>query len=152
MKTIQVKGETYQIARLTPWDAFHVMRRVSPALVGIGPQILGMANAESEEQRAFQFLQAAFGESGFRFAQILSALPDSDLDYAATVCLGVVKIQQGPAWAPVVAAGYGKPQPMFPHLKLPVLLRLVTEVLKEELSDFLDASRSSEPGQTTPAT
>lgn len=152
MKTVTFNDSTFQIGRLTPWDAFHVMRRISPALVGIGPQILGLANAESDEQRALQFLEAAFGPGGIRFAQILSSMPDSDLDYAASVCLSAVRIQQGPAWAPVIAAGTQRPQPMFPHLKLPTLLRLVTEVLKEELTDFLAVGRSSGAGSTSPTT
>lgn len=149
VKTLVIGEHTYRVDRLTPWDAFHVMRRISPALVGIGPQILGLASAETEEQRALQFMQAVFGEGGIRFAQMLSAMPDGDLDYAAMKCLRAVTISQGPAWAAVVAGGSDKPQMMFPHMKLPVILRLITEVLKEELTDFLAVGRSSETGPTS---
>lgn len=152
MKTLEFQGQTYRIERMTPWESFHVMRRLSPALVGIGPQILGLAMADSEETRATQFIQAVFGEGGMRFAQMLSAMPDSDLDYAANACLKVVSIQQGPAYAAVIAAGTKTPVPMFPFITLPVILRLVTEVLKEELVDFLAVGRSSGAGPTTTQT
>jgi hypothetical protein len=42
MKHVEIGEHTYSIPRLTPWDAFHVTRRLGPLLVGIGPQILGL--------------------------------------------------------------------------------------------------------------
>lgn len=152
-REIDFQGRTYQIGRLTPWDAFHVMRRLSPALIGVGPQILGLAlDGASEEERAAQLLTTVFGEGGMRFAQVMSIMPNADLDYVATMCLSAVRIKEGPAWAQVIAQGSSTPTPMYPHITLPVILRLVIEVLKVELTDFLTAGRSSGVGQTTPTT
>lgn len=152
-REIEFQGRTYSIGRLTPWDAFHVMRRLAPALVGVGPQILGLAvDDQSEEQKAAAFLTTVFGEGGIRFAQMLAIMPNADLDYTATLCLSEVRIKEGPTWARVIAEGSTKPSPMYPHINMPVMLRLIIEVLKVELTDFLAAGRSSEVGRTTPAT
>lgn len=148
MKSIEFNGQTYYVPRLTPWDAFHVMRRLSPVLVGIGPQILGLALTKDDSERAANILSAIFGDSGLRFAQMLSMIPDADMDFCAVTCLRGVTVQQRESRAKVLTEGVSRPLPMFPFITLPVILRLVTEVLKEELTDFLTASRFSEAGET----
>ena len=148
VKTIAFSEHNYRVPRLTPWEAFHVMRRLSPVFVGVGPQILGLALADSEEARAAGLLGAVFGEGGMRFAQILSMLPDADVDFAAFTCLRGVTVEEGSSWARIMPEGATKPTFMFPFITLPVIMRLVTEVLKEELTDFLSAGRSSGVGQT----
>lgn len=149
MKQVEINGATYCVPRLTPWDAFHVMRRVSPLLVGIGPQILQLAVTRSDEAKAAGILTTMFSDAGVRFAQMLAMMTDADMDYVALKCLGSVTVRQDTVWAKILAENSARPMPMFQFITPAVIVRLIIEVLKVELTDFLAVSNYSGAATTT---
>lgn len=150
---VTIKGMEFTVPPLAPFDAFHVMRRVSPVLSGIGPQLLKIAVTEDSGAKAASILTMLFSDAGMRLTQMFAMMPDSDVDYVIQKCLGGVTVSQNGHAAKILAEGTAKPMSMFPFVDPGVILRLTIEVLKTELTSFLDVSNYSgvDPKETTPS-
>lgn len=125
--TIELFGNTYSIGNLDAKRQFHVARRILPlqaALARIAPE-LSAAAQNTDDSAGALLMMTAVGD-------VLSKIPDADVDYVIDTALSVVKRKQGEAWAPVMSQG----QLMFSDMTMACMVRLAFEVLREVLSSF----------------
>lgn len=139
---------TYQIDKLDAMKQFHLVRRLGPVLVVAGVTLDMLHRGMKIELGDIVAMAGPVME-------IMSKMPDDEAEYLVFLCLGVVKIKQANGWAPMTTPD-GK-KLMFGNLEMPEMLRVVIEVLKDNLGNFLTGLRgeltsqsSSVPGQ--PAT
>lgn len=146
---LAVAGHQYRVGKLSAMDQFHVTRRLGPCLVvaGISVDMLSKGmKVQLDDMVAMAGPVMTF----------LAKMSDEDVNYCILTCLRVVQRLEGTAWAPCLSAGT-PPQFMFADMDMPVMLRLVMEVLKTNLANFLTGlsdgllSPSSSKGDQQPA-
>lgn len=128
MSQIEVAGQLYRCGKIPALQQFHVVRRLGPALVvaGISVEMLRTGMRMSVDE-----LASMVGP----VMEVVSKMRDDDVEYIIFTCLRAVQRKQGDAWAEVVAPGTTAGL-MFQDIELPQMIRLVMEVLKENLAGF----------------
>lgn len=121
-----INGAVYQVRKLTPYQQFHVARRLAPALWALST----MADGDTSGTLHDKVLGALEP-----VAEILAKMTDADSEYILTTCLSVVYRQSGNSWGPVAPQGSAGAL-MFDDITLPIMMRLTFEVLKENLGSF----------------
>ena len=126
--TVEIKGQTYQLATLPAITQFHVSRRLGPILATVGISIQMLKSGLKLDLDDFvPMLEPVL--------DVMAKMKDEDVNYVMFTCLGAVKRLQGEnKWAPVTTAGS---LIMFEDIGMDLMLRLVIEVLKENLGPFL---------------
>jgi hypothetical protein len=136
MSEIDVNGINYLIGRLNARQQWNVVRRLAPVIQGMMPLF---ANQPLVSDATGTLVPA-----GVSLPQMLAALTntmglltDSDSDYVIDTCLNVVRFRSpGGSWAPLKAAN-GSGQVMLDQADdLATQMRLVWEVLYENLRNF----------------
>jgi hypothetical protein len=140
--TVEVKGVTYQIGRLTPKKAFHVSRRLAPFLGAILPHVNKLMG--SKEKNALDRMATVLPA----IAELAAAMPNDDVDFIIDTCLSVVHMRQDRGWMPIQANG----QIMFDYIDMMVMLQLTAEVVKVNLIDFFPTSLQTEYAGTATRT
>lgn len=149
MSEIEVAGQTYQIGKLNAMTQFHLTRRLGPMLVVAGVSLDMLRNGMKVD---INDIVAMAGP----VMGILSKMEDEDVDYIVFTCLSCVKRKQvGDTWAPMSTKdSKGAPLLMFEDVEMPEMIRIVLEVLRINLGNFLtglfgDPSSKSDlvPGQ-----
>ena len=120
-----INGATYQIRKLTPFQQFHVARRLAPALWALSSVAEGASAGKVVEGMLSAFQPVA---------EILSKMSDQDSEYVLSTCLSAVYRQQGNNWAMVSPTSAG--MMMFDDITLPVMIQLTFEVIKENMGNF----------------
>jgi hypothetical protein len=128
MSQIKVKGEEYACGKLNALAQFHVVRRLGPMLVVAG---ISVEMLRTGMKVALDDMVSMAGP----VMELLSKMSDKDVDYILFTCLAVVKRKQGDQWAPITVKDTN--QLMFHDIDMPAMIRLVVEVLKENLAGFL---------------
>ncbi|MBC17085.1 MAG: hypothetical protein CL942_08540 [Desulfovibrio sp.] len=147
-----VKGKEYRIGTLSAMKQFHVVRRLSPVLVGLfeltkiekdapKPGKAGIAMAKLMETLDMDKLGKALDQ----IAQQIANMDDKAAEFIILTCLTVVERKQGGGeYAKVVADG----QFMFEDIDMVAMLTLTAKVVKRNLSGFFDALPGVIPGAT----
>jgi hypothetical protein len=138
--TVEIKGITYQIGRLTPKKAFHVSRRLAPFLGAILPHINKLM-----EHREGGNLLSGVSTVLPAIAKLAASMPNEDVDFIIDTCLTVVAMRQERGYAPVQVNG----QIMFDSVDMMIMLQLTAEVVKVNLVDFFPTSLQREFAGTT---
>jgi hypothetical protein len=126
---VKIAGNDYRVGKLNALAQFHVTRRLGPMLVVAGISVDMLSKGMKVEMDDMVAMAGPV-------MQFLAKMSDEDTDYCIFKCLGVVQRLQGSSWAALVAAD-GKTL-MFADLDMPVMIRLVLEVLKHNLGGFLE--------------
>lgn len=129
---LELGGNTYKTGRLTPFQQFHIARRLAPALLAFANTFKDAAKASIQGQDSEEAFLAGMGP----VADALANLKDEDTEYVLNACLGVCFRQQPGGWQKV-SIGPGKL--MFDDIDMVVMLRLSSEVIKENLANFMGA-------------
>ena len=127
---LAVAGNNYRVGKLNCIAQFHVARRLGPMLVVAGISVEMLRKGWKME---LDDMVAMAGP----VMQFLAKMSDEDVDYCMYNCLAVVQRQQQGAWAPVIASVEAKTF-MFEDIDMPSMVRLVLEVLKANLGNFLE--------------
>jgi len=124
--TIDLDGKTYRIGKMSALAQFHVSRRLAPVLaaVGISLQVLTAGSKASIEDMA-----AVLGPA----AEVMAKMSDDDSNYIIFTCLQVVARKDDERYAPVASGGLLAYQ----DIDMPIMIRLVVEVLRVNLGNFL---------------
>lgn len=144
-----IGGATYQIRKLTPFQQFHVARRLAPALWALGTAaadalrtvktpdaaVTESARGEAPAHSPVGGMLAAFEP----IADVIAKMSDEDSEYILTTCLSVVYLQQNNSWAPILPPNRSGLVFMFDSITLPVMMQLTVEVIKENLGNFFVA-------------
>lgn len=128
MSIIEVKGNKYECGRLSAVTQFHVTRRLGPVLVVAG---ISIEMIRTGMKLALDDLVSMAGP----VIEVLSKMSDADTNYILTACLSAVKRESAGKFAPITADK--SLDLMFADIDMPTMLRLVVEVLKENLGNFL---------------
>jgi hypothetical protein len=141
MSEVQIGDQTYLCGRMPARKQFHVARRLTPIikhltpLFAAAPQVL-IADGNGTMVPAIGAISIFDGIAAL--TDTIGEISDTDADYVIDNCLDAVKFASGGGWAPLRAAG----SPPGTGIMLPaadridVQLRLVWEVLRENLSNF----------------
>jgi hypothetical protein len=119
---------SYQVGKLNAMQQFHVTRRLGPVLVVAGITVDMLRKGVKMELGGIVALAGPVME-------VLSKMTDEETEYIIFTCLSVCKLRQGEGWAPLMSPD-GK-KLMFSNLELPEMVRVVCEVLKDNLGNFL---------------
>jgi hypothetical protein len=134
---LTIANQTYRIGKLNALTQFHVVRRLGPVLATMGVSMGMLKQGASLTTEGFMDLLGPI-------TGVLAQMSNEDTDYIIFTCLSAVTRQQGDTgYAPVSTAG----RLMFEDIDLPAMLRLVVEVLKVNLGNFL----MELPGETNTA-
>lgn len=125
--TLEVKGTTYRISKLNAMQQFHLTRRLLPIFAVMGISISQLrAGVKVDLSEFLPILEP--------LSKIMAAMSDADSNYIILTCMGAVQRgSEGGKWAPVTTE---TGQFMYP-LEMAEMLRLVVEVLRENLGNFL---------------
>lgn len=134
MSQIEINGIQYRTMKMPPRDQFHVLRRVSPLLGSIS----GAARALLDGTKNNEELTAELVSSIGPLTETLASMKDEDLDYVMNVCM--LKVERlDPSdnrWHPVYVQHGAKAMVMYQDIDMLTELRLVSEMIKENLSGF----------------
>lgn len=124
--TIDLQGQSYQIGRLNPLTQFHVSRRLGPIVASMGGEALRMA--VDKKTLGLDDWLAFLGP----ISEVLAKMSDEDVNYIIGVCMSVIQRRQGEKWARIQING----QLIFEDIDMMMMLRLTSEVIKENLGGF----------------
>lgn len=158
---VTIKGAEYKIRKLTPFQQFHVARRLAPALWALGAAAAEVVKTAENVQKADTVdaevvktaenvqntasvdkvpeddptnrMLTAFGPVAKAFA----SMSDADSEYILGTCLSVVLRKSGSGWAEVAPKG-SQGYLAFDDITLPTMIELALEVIKENLGNFFD--------------
>ena len=126
--TIELAGSVYSIGRMDALTQFHVARRLAPVVATLGKSIAELTTAEGQQSQE-AWITEVFGP----VMDIVAKMGDDESNYIIHTCLNVVsRKQEGGKFAPVQR----NKQMMFNDIEMPVMFRLVVEVIKENLGGF----------------
>lgn len=127
---MEMNGKNYRVGKLNALAQFHVTRRLLPALATAG---IGLA--QLKEMEGLDDLMAL----AIPLSDVVSKMSDADSNYIIFTCLQVVSreevVEPGKPgkYAPVVSGN----QLMYSDIDMMQMLRLVAEVVKDNLGGFL---------------
>ncbi len=126
MSEITIAKNVYRVGKMNALQQFHVARRLAPVLATMGLSLRQLADGSKMSIEDFLPVLGPVTE-------ILAHMTDEDANYVIFSALSVSERKQGDKFAPVVNGV----NLMFQDLDLPAMMRLVVEVLKENLGGFL---------------
>lgn len=140
---VNVSGHEYRIGRLDAFSQLHVARKIAP-LVPQAFASLGVMAGITDPKSALEKVAANpshYAASLAPLATTLAAMSDEHVNYVVSVCLAVVYRAQGERWAAVWNNSHNTA--MFDDMGLDVVLRLVVEVIRDSLGNFISGLLSS---------
>lgn len=141
--TIQINGITYDALKMPPRQQFHVMRRLAPLMSAAAGAVMGFLDESKAKEEVFKEIASSIGP----LADVISSLPDEQLDYVLDNCLLNVKRLDGDKWFPIYVAQPRGALRMYQDIDAGAEMRLVAEVVKVNLAGFFgplsDGSASS---------
>jgi len=128
MNEIEVAGRRYQIGRLNALQQLHLTRRLGPMLIVAGISIDMLRKGMKID---LDDMVAMAGP----VMELLSKMPDAEVEKIVFTCLSVCKRLSGTAWAALTTPD--GTQLMFADMDMPEMMRVVLEVIKDNLGNFL---------------
>lgn len=119
-KEIEVGGNTYLIGTIDARKQFHVARRIAPVLIALSSSLEGVASLDTMEKMMS------------KAAEVVSKMPEDDVDYVLNACLTVARRKSGDSWARVMTGT----NLQFADMGMDEMLRITVETIKENLGGF----------------
>lgn len=136
-KEVDVGGQTYSLGQLTTFQQLHLSRKIAPLLPPLIPAYLALGDETVNQTKLVEIMEPLAGE--------LAGMPDAQIEYVLATALSIVQRRQGDAWAPVwSASGHTL---MFSDIGLDTALRLVYEVIMDQLGPFIGGFLQRSPGE-----
>lgn len=126
MTEIEVNGVNFRIGRLDAFTQFHIARRLAPIQLAMGVSAAELAQKATADESTIA--AAIMGP----IADIMSKMPQDDVDYILKSSLAVVSRKQGESWARVLVNG----GLMFDDIRMKEMVRLTIAVIKENMDGF----------------
>jgi hypothetical protein len=135
MSEITVKDHVYKTGRLDAFTQLHIVRRLGPALIVAGVSI------EVLKSGTKLYLQdmVRMAEPVMSF---VGQMREEDVDYILLSCLRVIQRKEGDRW---MSINSGTRDLQYNDIDMIVLLRLVVEVLKDNIGSFLTGLSDEQP-------
>lgn len=123
----------YSVDKMPPRQQFHVLRRLAPLLGALGGAVVSLLDDSKPKEEVIAELVAGVGP----LADALALMPDEQLDYVLDACLlHVRRLDVDQNWHPIYLANGKTPLRKYVDIDAGMELRLVSEVIKENLSGF----------------
>lgn len=123
---LEVAGNNYNIGKLSPMVQFNVTRRLAPLLAQMGISLQTLQKGMQTDMTDFLPVLGPVTEA-------LARISDEDANYIIFTCLDVVSRQSGEKWGRINSGA----NLMYEDIDMPTMLRLVVEVIKENLGSFM---------------
>lgn len=117
---IEIEERVYRINSMNVFTQFHVARRLST----LAPAILNHLQTPIDERNNLVLFYA--------MTDAFSTIAEDDANYVLTHCMAVVMRKQETGWAKIQTDG----GLMFEDINLPVMLKIVWEVLLKDIASF----------------
>lgn len=131
----EIKGNTYQIRKLSVFDQFKVSRKLLPVLSGMLSEFQQIKSLAAQKD-SIGIMERVLP----KIAQSLSDLSDDDANAIIYPCLSVAFRKQAKGWVPVFQSGVLA----FDDLDLPSMLQIVGRVVGDSLGNFLQELPTTE--------
>ena len=133
---ITIGDFTYRTGKLTPYQQFHVARRLAPMLSALGKAAEGANDGgKLDSLTDTAALMAVFAP----VADAVSKMSDSDSEYVINACMDSCHRRiTDDKWAPVRVAG----RLMFEDMGLKDLIQITINTIQENLGNFFDARQA----------
>jgi hypothetical protein len=141
MSEVEIAGQKYLCEKMRARKQFHVARRLTPIIKHLTPLFANQTQMLVAGENGV-LLPMISGISIFdgiaALSDTITEISDADADYVIDNCLDVVRFQSGSGWAALRAPGAAPGTGFMLQAadRLDVQLRLVWEVLVENLSNF----------------
>lgn len=130
---VTIKDVQYQAKKMPPRQQFHVLRRLTPLMTAAGPAALMLLDDSKNKDEVMATIIDTIGP----IAQVLSSLPDEQLDYVLDACMLVCeRLDIDNKWHPVAMTGPRGIQRMYSDIDSSVEMRLAVEALKVNAAGF----------------
>lgn len=126
MSKLEVNGHTYAVGKLNALTQFHVSRRLAPMLAAMGISLQSLQTGMNSSMEDFLPVLGPITD-------MMAKMPDEDVNYIIFTCLAVVSRQSGEKFGPITQGQ----NIMYEDIDMPTMLRLVVEVVKENLGTFM---------------
>lgn len=130
---LAVNGHTYAIGKLNALTQFHISRRLAPMLAQMGISLNSLRKGVSSDLEDFLPVLGPVTD-------MMAKMSDEDVNYILFTCLSVVSRQSGDKFS-AVSTGTNL---MFEDIDMPTMLRLVVEVVKENMGTFIKGLSDAE--------
>ena len=152
MNEVLVDGLGFRVGVMPPREQFHVMRRLTPILGPALPALMALLDEEADKEAVLAQVAGQLGP----LSESLAGMPDEQLDYVMDRCLTQVqKLDSDGKYHPIYLKQQRGIVRMYETITLPLELKLVSEVIKANLSGFFEllsgASASSLSAPSAPA-
>jgi len=145
MTELQINGINYRIGKLDAMRQFHLSRRIAPIIPTLIPIFLTIAKNGSITKDL-----GGLSELLVPFTNSLSNLSDESSEYVIATCLSVVQRNTTTNnWANVWSAQ--AKACMFDDMGLNDIIKLVVEVIKDNLGSFIPGLLTNLQASTTTA-
>lgn len=134
MSEITIDDQVYSIGKMDAMQQLHATRRLAPFL-------LAMLKAGTLRNGSKFDLNNFLNDTGDDLSRILSEMPDKQFEDIIWPCMEVIRMKQGPGWAPIKVMGQKMFQ--FQHIDGAVMLQLTIETLKANLALFFSGIMKS---------
>lgn len=141
MTTVKIKGVDYRIGKLNAITQFHVTRRIAPVMAAMGIT-MAMLKPIKDKEPTFDDFAPVLGP----VTEMMSRMSDADCNYVIFNCLAVVQRDQGENRFAPICTGQ---QLMFEDIDMLAMLRITFEVIRENLSGFLEGLGDETPSQSS---
>ena len=132
---IPLFGQTYRAGKLDAMKQFHLARRIAPIVTALGLSISELA-ASGKSLKQDTDLLAVAGP----IAAVVAKMSDEETEYVIRTALAVVqRREEGAAGAVSWRNVQTGNQLQYQDITLSIMIRLVVEVLKENLGGFFGA-------------
>lgn len=138
---IKVKGHNYRIGKLNALSQFHISRRLAPVMAAMGIT-MSMLRGKEGKQPTFDDFAPVLGP----VTEMVSRMSDTDSNYIIFTCLATVTREQSDGRYSPICQGQSL---MFDDIDMVAMLRLVFEVVRENLAGFLQELGDETPSQSS---
>lgn len=142
---LEINEKTYRVGKLSALKQFHVSRKIAPLL----PPLVSLWVDALKAEKPLQDSLAEVAALATPVLEILSTLPDEQLEYVIGECMAVVTRRDANAAFPVWSAAVRAP--MYEDIDMAVMLQLTARVIADSLGPFINGwltSPASHPAAT----
>ena len=132
LSIVEAGGLTYEVARLDTFKQLHLARKIGPLMIPALPMLLKLWEAGEKPNMGALLKQIAVYLPDA--LTIFSLMDMEQADFIVFTCLDAVYRKTGTGSVKVRVQG----NTMFNDIKLPDLFKLIYEVIKVNLGDFID--------------
>lgn len=140
MENLEINGQSYRTGKLNAFKQGHIAKRMLPIMAAMGDVAVSLFKGGGTEAQLETALSDKSLASVFEpLSHALARLSDEDQDAIFKLCLAVTARKTAGGFSPVVTPNGDL---LFEDMDLQVVLKLVSIVVKENLSNFFRGSAS----------